>query len=97
MLPAVSRPKIQYATPAATAACTAAASPNAMPYPKSRSSLPSGVVSSRSRVPEVRSRSMAMLVTRNMITKGKMPSITNATRSNVVGWPGTVGWSAYMK
>ena len=30
-LPAVSRPSSQYAAPAATAACTAAASPNAMP------------------------------------------------------------------
>ena len=35
-------------------------------------SLPIGVVSSRSSVPEVRSRSIAMLVIRNMITNGKI-------------------------
>ena len=39
-----------------------------------RSPLPSGVVSSRSRVPEVRSRRVAMLVTMNITTNGKTPS-----------------------
>ena len=45
--------------------------------------MPSGVVSSRSSVPVVRSRSIAMLVTRNMITNGKMPSMIRAIRSKV--------------
>ena len=48
--------------------------PKARAYPSIRSPLPSGVVSSRSRVPVVRSRSVAMLVTMNMTTKGKTPS-----------------------
>jgi hypothetical protein len=49
------------------------------------------VVSSRSKVPVVRSRNIAMLVTRNMITNGKMPSMTRAIRSKV-----PPAWS-YMK
>ncbi len=96
LLPAVCRPKTQYATAEAMPACTAPASPKAMPYPKSRSVLASGVVSSRSSVPVVRSRSIAMLVTRNMMMNGKKPSITRAIRSKVDGWPGGAGWSAYM-
>ena len=47
-----------------------------------------GVVSSRSRVPEVRSRSMVMEVTRNITTNGKMASIIRPTRSKVRGTPG---------
>ncbi|HEY6739020.1 MAG TPA: hypothetical protein VI076_09230 [Actinopolymorphaceae bacterium] len=39
------------------------------------------MVNNRSNVPLVLSRSMAMLVTRNMTMNGKMPSITSATRS----------------
>ncbi|GAB3335898.1 hypothetical protein GCM10027452_09310 [Micromonospora halotolerans] len=97
MLPAVVRPNTQYATAEATVAWTTPARPNAMPYPKSRSSLASGVVSSRSSVPVVRSRSMAMLVTRNMMMNGKKPSMISATRSKTVGRPGGVGWSTYMK
>ena len=41
-----------------------------------------GVVSSRSRVPLVRSRSMLTLVTRYIVVKGKIPSRLSATRSN---------------
>jgi hypothetical protein len=45
------------------------------------------MVSSRSRVPEVRSRRVAMLVTRNMTTNGKMPSSGAPIWSNVeVPW-----------
>jgi hypothetical protein len=62
-----------------------------MPYPKSRSSLRIGVVKRRSRVPEVRSRSIAMLVTRNITMKGKIPSMIRAIRLNAAGL------SAYMK
>jgi hypothetical protein len=36
---------------------------------------------------------MAMLVTRNMTTNGRMPSIVRPTRSNIPGWPGSVGRS----
>ncbi len=86
----MSRSNSQYATPDATAAWIAAAMPNAMPYAKSRSSLPIGVVSSRSSVPVVRSRSIAMLVIRNMITNGKTPSMIRPIRSN------TPGASEYM-
>jgi hypothetical protein len=34
-----------------------------------------------------------MLVTRNITTKGKMPSIVRPTRSKRVGMPGNVGTS----
>jgi hypothetical protein len=44
-----------------------------------------GVVSNRSKVPLVRSRSMAMLVIKNMVVNGKIPSSSSATRSNAAG------------
>ena len=59
--------------------------------------LASGVVSRRSSVPEVRSRSIAMLVTRNMTTNGRMPSIVRPTRSKMPGWPGKVGRSFHSR
>jgi hypothetical protein len=48
-----------------------------------RSPLPSGVVRSRSRVPDVRSRSVATLVTMNITTKGKTPSSAGPIRSKM--------------
>jgi hypothetical protein len=36
---------------------------------------------------------MAMLVTRNITTNGRMPSIVRPTRSKMLGWPGKVGTS----
>ena len=48
----------------------AASAPNASAYPLNRSPLPSGSVMSRSSVPLVRSRSIAIDVTRNMTMKG---------------------------
>ena len=47
-----------------------------------KSALPMGVVSSRSKVPDVRSRRVATLVTMNMTTKGKTPSSAGPIRSN---------------
>src|SRR5205814_1169132 len=62
-----------------------AASANARPYPSSRSSLCSGVVSSRSSVPVVRSRSIATLVTRNIAMNGNTPSMMTPTRLKIIG------------
>ena len=53
----------------------------------SRSSFASGIVISRSSVPVVRSRSIAIDVTRNIEMSGKIPTIGTPTRSNVPGWP----------
>ena len=55
-----------------------------------RSPLPSGVVSSRSSVPEVRSRSVAMLVTRNITTNGKTPSMGGADPVEDAGLPSKI-------
>jgi hypothetical protein len=49
--------------------------------------LPIGIDISRSSVPVVRSRSIAIEVTRNIEMKGKMPTIGPPTRSNVSGCP----------
>ena len=46
----------------------------AIPYPKSRSSFASGSVISRSSVPVVRSRSIVIEVTTNIVLKGKSPT-----------------------
>ena len=42
---------------------------------------------SRSSVPDVRSRSIAIDVTMNSVMNGIRPSIGAAMRSNVPGWP----------
>ena len=55
------------------------------------------MVSSRSSVPVVRSRSIAMLVTRNMTTNGKTASMASPTESKVLGRPGGVGWSRQIR
>jgi hypothetical protein len=47
------------------------------------SSFDDGRVISRSRVPELRSRSIAIEVIRNMITRGKMPTSGRPIRSKV--------------
>jgi hypothetical protein len=49
--------------------------PNAMAYPTMKSALPSGVVMSRSSVPDRRSRSVVIDVIRNMMMKGKRARI----------------------
>jgi hypothetical protein len=46
------------------------------------------VVRRRSSVPDVRSLSMVIEVTRNITTNGKMASIMSPTRSKVLGTPG---------
>ena len=51
------------------------------------SSFASGSVISRSSVPVVRSRSIAIDVTTNIETNGKIPTSGPPTRSNVSGWP----------
>lgn len=43
------------------------------------------MVNSRSRVPEVRSRTIVTEVTRNMMTNGKIPSICGPIRLNTPG------------
>ena len=50
-----------------------------------RSALPRGMASRRSRVPEVRSRRVAMEVTRNIVIIGKMPSSEAPMLSKVRG------------
>ncbi len=50
------------------------------------SSFASGIVISRSSVPLVRSRSIAIEVTTNIDEKGKIPTIGPPTRSNVADW-----------
>ena len=42
---------------------------------------------SRSRVPDVRSRSIAIEVTMNIVMNGINPSIGAPMRWNVAGWP----------
>ena len=49
--------------------------------------MASGIVIRRSSVPLVRSRSIAIDVTRNIETSGKIPTIGTPTRWNVSGWP----------
>ena len=58
-----------------TTAWTAASRPNAIPYPASRSPLAIGSDISRSSVPLVRSRSIAIDVIRNMMMNGNSPHI----------------------
>ena len=72
--PATSRSHTQTANPVATTACTMASRPKATAYPIMKSPLPMGVVSSRSSVPDWRSRSVATEVTMNITTIGKMPT-----------------------
>ena len=57
-------------TPTARADWTVATRPKATAYPSRKSSLPIGIASSRSSVPEVRSRSVVTEVTRNMMMNG---------------------------
>lgn len=52
-----------------------------------RSPLPSGMARRRSRVPEVRSRRVAMEVTRNMVMRGKIPRRDAPMLSKVCGFP----------
>lgn len=52
-----------------------------------RSALPRGMARRRSRVPEVRSRRVAMEVTRNIVMSGKMPSSEAPMLSKVPGLP----------
>ncbi len=75
----------QIATADVTSACARAAAPNATPYPPISSPRRSGVVSRRSSVPDVRSRTIVTDVTRNITTNGKMPSICGPTRLNTRG------------
>ena len=72
----------QTLTPVAAATCTTASSAKLSVYPAIRSMRAIGVVSSRSSVPPVRSRSIAMDVSRNMIRNGKNPSSAGAIREN---------------
>ena len=46
-----------------------------------KSNLPSGMVMSRSRVPDRLSRKVVMLVMRNMMMNGKRPSTDGPTRA----------------
>lgn len=52
-----------------------------------RSPLPSGMARRRSRVPEVRSRRVAIEVTRNIVISGKMPRSEAPMESKVCGLP----------
>ncbi|CAM5628104.1 hypothetical protein SVIOM74S_02161 [Streptomyces violarus] len=52
-----------------------------------RSPLPRGMARRRSRVPEVRSRRVAMEVTRNIVISGKMPRRDAPMLSKVRGLP----------
>ncbi|CAM5649880.1 hypothetical protein STENM223S_00876 [Streptomyces tendae] len=52
-----------------------------------RSPLPRGMARRRSRVPEVRSRRVAMDVTRNIVISGKMPRSEAPMLSKVRGLP----------
>ena len=72
--PTTSRSSSPNATAETTEAWIAAMSANASGVAASRSSLANGIVSSRSSVPVVRSRSIAIEVTRNIEISGKMPS-----------------------
>lgn len=55
--------------------------PKATAYPTMKSAFASGLASSRPRVPLVRSRKVAMLVT----TNGKTPRSAGPTRSKTIG------------
>ena len=57
------------------------------PVAPSRSPFAIGIDISRSSVPLVRSRSIAIEVTRNIEVNGKMPTSGPPTRSNVSGCP----------
>jgi len=83
--PATSRPSTANATTLTTAAWTAAKPANAIPYPSRMSSLPSGIVSSRSSVPVVRSRRTVIEPTRNIEINGNRPTRPGPTRSNACG------------
>jgi hypothetical protein len=63
-------------------ACTAASSAKAAAWPVNRSIFASGIVISRSSVPVVRSLSIVIEVTRNIVISGKTPSSGPPIRSN---------------
>ena len=66
-----------------------AISPNAIAYPASRSSLPSGIAISRSSVPRARSRWVVIAATMNMITNGNTPMYSGASRFSSSGLAST--------
>ena len=72
--PATRMPHTPTAKAVSTSACTTATAPNASAYPSTTEPRVTGVVMSRSRVPDCRSRSVATLVTRNITMSGKRPS-----------------------
>ena len=91
------RSSTRYANVVVTAACAAASSANAIPYPTSRSSLESGIVISRSSVPVVRSRNIVIEVIRNIMISGNSPSIGGPIRSNVPGWSSNMNLTSAIR
>ena len=82
-----SSPSSQIATAELTSDCTRAATPKPSAYPPMSSPRRRGVVSRRSSVPDVRSRTIVTDVTRNMMMNGNSPSICGPIRSNTTGVP----------
>ncbi len=83
--PVMSSPRAATPTTMTIAVCTHATRAKLPAYPNSRPSRVAGSAISRSRVPERRSRSMAIEATRNIDTSGKTPMSGNPTRWNTSG------------